>query len=153
VRLIRQALASPHSGIVHDPLRSLHFTEDPIMRRARDIRWTPVVAALVLTLGAAACASVPGRPAIQQVQSQPGRFVDHSVTVTGTVTTSWGVPFVGLNVYKVNDGTGEITVVSTDRRVPGKGAEVEVRGKVQDVAVLGGKPLGLHLREQRIRYR
>jgi DNA/RNA endonuclease YhcR with UshA esterase domain len=112
-----------------------------------------VVAALVLTLGAAACASVPGRPAIQQVQTQPGRFVDHSVTVRGTVTTSWGVPFVGLNVYKVSDGTGEITVVSTDRRVPGRGAEVEVRGKVQDVAVLGGRPLGLHLREQRVRYR
>jgi hypothetical protein len=112
-----------------------------------------VVAALVLTLGASACASVPGRPAIRQVQTQPGRFVDHSVTVTGTVTTSWGVPLVGLNVYKVDDGTGEITVVSTEKRVPGRGAEVEVRGKVQDVAVLGGRPLGLHLREQRIRYR
>ena len=85
--------------------------------------------------------------------SDPGRFVDHSVTVTGRVTTSWGVPFVGFNVYRVDDGTGEITVVSTDRRVPGRGAEVEVRGKVQDVAVLGGRPLGLHLREQRIRYR
>ena len=69
-----------------------------------------------------ACASVPGRPDIRQVQAQPGRFVDHSVTVTGEVTTSWGVPFVGFNVYRVADGTGEITVVSTDRRVPGKGA-------------------------------
>ena len=96
---------------------------------------------------------MPGRPQIQQVQSQPGRFADHSVTVTGTVTTSWGVPFVGFNVYRIDDGTGEITVVSTDRRVPGRGARVEVRGKVQDVAVLGGRPLGLHLREQRVRYR
>ena len=109
------------------------------MRMARNIVWSlatlPLCAVLVV-----GCASVPTRPAIQQVQQQPGRFVDHSVTVTGTVTTAWGVPIVGFNVYKVDDGTGEITVVSTERRVPGRGARVEVRGKVQDVAVLGGRP-------------
>jgi DNA/RNA endonuclease YhcR with UshA esterase domain len=123
------------------------------MRVRLNIRWTVSALALVAALSAGACATVPGRPAIRQVQTQPGRFVDHSVTVRGRVTTSWGVPLVGFNVYRVDDGTGEITVVSTDKRVPGRGAEVEVRGKVQDVAVLGGRPLGLHLREQRLRYR
>lgn len=122
------------------------------MRTYRNIVWSLVAVALVASL-TTACASVPGRPAIQQVQSQPGRFHDRTVTVTGTVTTSWGVPVVGFNVFRLTDGTGEITVVSTDRRVPGRGARVEVKGKVQDVAVLGGRPLGLHLREQRIRYR
>jgi DNA/RNA endonuclease YhcR with UshA esterase domain len=122
------------------------------MRTRPDIRWN--LGGLVLAVAVTtACASVPGRPAIQQVQSQPGRFVDHSVTVAGRVTTSWGVPFVGFSVYRVDDGTGEITVVSTDKRVPGRGAQVEVRGKVQDVAVLAGRPLGLHLREQRVRYK
>ena len=123
------------------------------MRIRSNIRWTVTAFALAVALSAASCASVPGRPPIQQVQQQPGRFVDHSVTVTGRVTTSWGVPLVGFNVYRVDDGTGEITVVSTDKRVPGRGARVEVRGKVQDVAVLGGRPLGLHLREQHVRYR
>ncbi len=123
------------------------------MRALPDIRWTGSALMLVMVLSAAACATVPGHPAIRQVQTQPGRFVDRSVTVTGTVTTSWGVPFVGFNVYRLDDGTGEITIVSTDRRVPGRGARLEVRGKVQDVAVLGGRPLGLHLREQRVRYR
>ncbi len=118
-----------------------------------DIRWTLAALILTVALSAAACASVPGHPAIRQMQAQPGRFVDHAVTVTGTVTTSWGVPLVGFSVYRINDGTGEITVVSTDRRVPGRGARIEVRGKVQDVAVLAGRPLGLHLREQRVRYR
>jgi len=122
------------------------------MRLNPDIRWKGVVVALVAAI-TIACASVPGRPSIQQVQTQSGRFVDHSVTIRGRVTTSWGIPLVGFNVYKVEDGTGEITVVSTERRLPGRGAEVEVRGKVEDVAVLGGRPLGLHLREQRIRYR
>ena len=135
------------------------------MRLAPDIKRTPygahaprgsrlkgVVLAVAVTI-TAACATVPGRPDIRQVQQQSGRFVDHSVTITGEVTSSWGVPLVGFNVYRLDDGTGEITVVSTDRRVPNKGARVEVRGKVEDVAVLGGRPLGLHLREQRVRYR
>ena len=123
------------------------------MRAYPDIRWTLTAVTLAVALSAAACASVPGHPAIRQVQTQPGRFVDHSVTVTGTVTTSWGVPLVGFNVYRIDDGTGEITVVSTDKRVPGRGARVEIRGKVQDVAVIAGRPLGLHLREQHVRYR
>jgi DNA/RNA endonuclease YhcR with UshA esterase domain len=123
-----------------------------IMRLAPDFKWKGVVLAIAVTI-TAACATVPGRPDIRQVQQQSGRFVDHSVTITGEVTSSWGVPLVGFNVYRVDDGTGEITVVSTDRRVPNKGARVEVRGKVEDVAVLGGRPLGLHLREQRVRYR
>ncbi len=122
------------------------------MITSRNIVWTLAAVTLAAAL-TTACVSVPGRPAIRQVQNQPGRFVDHSVTVTGTVTTSWGVPMVGFNVFRLDDGTGEITVVSTDRRVPGRGARVEVKGKVQDVAVLGGRPLGLHLREERIRYR
>ena len=122
------------------------------MRLARNIVWHAAIVGLV-GAWSIACASVPGRPAIQQVQQQPGRFADRTVTIAGTVTTSWGVPLVGFNVYRIDDGTGEITVVSTERRVPGRGARVEVKGKVQDVAVLGGRPLGLHLKEQRVRYR
>ena len=103
---------------------------------SRGPRWKGAVVALVAAI-TVACASVPGRPSVQQVQTQSGRFVDHSVTIDGRVTTSWGVPLVGFNVYRVDDGTGEITVVSTERRVPGRGAEVEVKGKVEDVAVAG----------------
>jgi DNA/RNA endonuclease YhcR with UshA esterase domain len=121
------------------------------MRTARNIVWSSALLIAVMAMSAA-CASVPGRPAIQQVQQQPGRFAEHTVTVRGVVTTSWGVPLVGFNVYRIDDGTGEITVISTERRVPGRGARVEVKGKVQDVAVLGGRPLGLHLKERRVRY-
>lgn len=121
------------------------------MRTARNIVWSAAVLAALLSLNVA-CASVPGRPAVQQVQQQPGRFADRTVTVRGIVTTSWGVPLVGFNVYRVDDGTGEITVISTERRVPGRGARVEVKGRVQDMAVLGGRPLGLHLKERRVRY-
>ena len=51
-------------------------------------------------------------------------------------------------VYKVDDGTGEVTVLSQGSRTPTRGARVHVKGKVNEVAVFGGQALGLHLREE-----
>jgi hypothetical protein len=68
--------------------------------------------------------------------------------VNGVVTSSWGVPLVPFRFYKVDDGTGELTVVSGSSRMPARGEHVRVKGKVQDVAVLGGRAVGLHIREQ-----
>ena len=144
---IRRSASNAHHAS-RAPRRSPHDAH----YASRGPRWKYAVVALVAAV-TVACASVPGRPSVQQVKTQSGRFVDHSVTINGRVTSSWGIPLVGFNVYQVDDGTGEITVVSTERRVPGRGAEVEVKGKVGDVATLGGRALGLHLREQRVRYR
>jgi hypothetical protein len=33
-------------------------------------------------------------------------------------------------------------------RMPAAGEHVRVKGRVQEVAILGGRPLGLHLREE-----
>ena len=68
--------------------------------------------------------------------------------MNGVVTSSWGVPLVPFRFYKVDDGTGEMTVLSQSARMPGKGERVRVKGRVQDVAVLGGRAVGLHLREE-----
>jgi hypothetical protein len=54
------------------------------------------------------------------------------------------VPF---KMYKVNDGTGELTVIAQDGRVPTKGAHVRVKGKVGEVATFGGHSVGLHIRQ------
>jgi hypothetical protein len=70
------------------------------------------------------------------------------VNIDGVVTTSWGVPLVPFRFYRVNDGTGELTVISNSPRMPTNGSRVRVKGKVNDVAVLGGQSLGLHLREE-----
>ena len=51
-------------------------------------------------------------------------------------------------MYKVDDGTGEVTVVSQNTRMPSRGEHVRVKGRVGDVAVLGGRSVGLHLREE-----
>jgi hypothetical protein len=39
-------------------------------------------------------------------------------------------------------------VLSEGYRMPANGERVRVKGRVQDVAVLGGRALGLHLREE-----
>jgi hypothetical protein len=68
--------------------------------------------------------------------------------VNGTVTDSWGLPLVPYRFYRVDDGTGQIAVLSQSLRMPGKGEHVRVKGRVGNIAVLGGRSLGLHLREQ-----
>ena len=70
------------------------------------------------------------------------------MSVSGIVTNAWGVPFVPFRFYRVDDGTGEVTVLSQGSRVPANGERVRVRGRVTEVAVVGGRPLGLHLREE-----
>jgi hypothetical protein len=97
----------------------------------------------------AACAS---GASVGQLKTNPGRYVDRNVTVHGTVTSSWGIPLVPFKMFQVDDGTGEILVVSDDNRVPSRGARVKVTGKVSEFAVFGGRSIGLHLRERDLDY-
>ena len=97
----------------------------------------------------AACAT---GASVGQLKTNPGRYVDRNVTIHGTVTSSWGLPLVPLKMFQVNDGTGEILVVSDDNRIPSKGARVKVTGKVSEFAVFGGRSIGLHLRERDLDY-
>jgi hypothetical protein len=95
-----------------------------------------------------ACAHALRSPQIIDLHDNPGRYQHHTVSIDGTVTTSWGIPLVPFKLYKVDDGTGEVTVVSESGRIPTRGARVRVKGRVDDVAVLGGQAVGLHLREE-----
>jgi hypothetical protein len=101
----------------------------------------------VALLGACALRS----PSISEVQSNPGHYVDRTVTVTGVVTSSWGIPLVPYKMYRVGDGSAEILVISDGRRTPTRGARVRVRGEVEEFAVFGGRSVGLHLREKNLK--
>jgi len=98
-----------------------------------------------------ACASMGSR-SISEVQTNPGKFADKTVTVEGVVTTSWGIPMVPFKVYRVSDGSGEMLVISDNSRLPGKNARVRVRGEVEEVALIGGRSFGLHIREKSIKF-
>jgi hypothetical protein len=108
-----------------------------------------LVAAIGFAVIVAGCAS---GASIGQVKTNPGRYVDKNVTVHGTVTSSWGIPLVPFKMYQVNDGTGEILVISQHERTPSKGARVKVTGKVGEFAMLGGRSIGLHMKEGHLDY-
>jgi len=104
------------------------------------------IVAIAATLSG--CALSLRNPDIADLRRHPGRYQDRTVSVSGVVTSSWGVPLVPFRFYKVDDGTGEVTVLSQGTRLPAAGERVRVKGRVDDVAVIGGRPLGLHIREQ-----
>ena len=90
---------------------------------------------------------------IAELKDQPTKYDNKTVSVTGTVTNSWGIPFVPFQLYKVDDGSGEITVVSRYGRTPARGTHVRVKGHVEEFATFGGQSLGLHLQETDRDYR
>jgi hypothetical protein len=107
------------------------------------------VVAFSLAIMLSACAGVLRNPDIADVQRNSGHYADRTVTLDGRVTSAWGVPLMPFKMYKVDDGTGEMTVLSRGGvHTPVKGSHVKVRGVVRDVAVFNGMPLGLHLEEQ-----
>ena len=105
----------------------------------------------MLLASAAGCAL--RSPRIAELRDNPGRYHDRTVAIEGVVTTSWGVPLLPFKLYKVDDGTGEVTVISDRGRIPTRGARVRVKGRVEEVAVVGGQAVGLHLKEEGLRIR
>ena len=88
---------------------------------------------------------------IADLESNPTKFQNKTVTVTGIVRDSDGlnIPIIGIRggCYKIDDGTGSIWVC-TDEGVPTKGAEIKVKGVLQSGATIKGKNYGLVLMEK-----
>jgi hypothetical protein len=146
VRNFRQALASPH------PVEVSRFGaaifQDGAGMNSTLSKLSRFAAIVVLAVVVPGCATALRSPSISELQRHPGRYQDHSVSVNGVVTTSWGLPLVPFRMYKVDDGTGEVTVLSQGTRMPARGERVRVKGRVNEVAVFGGQAIGLHLREE-----
>jgi hypothetical protein len=140
VRNFRQALASPHSGKdVHDPAAATRGPNS--MTNLSRLFYVALLGAFLAT----GCAARGVR--IAELKDQPDKYDEKTVSVTGVVTSSWGIPLVPFQLYQVDDGTGEITVISRSGRSPSKGARVQVKGRVGEVGVFGGRSIGLHIQE------
>ena len=85
---------------------------------------------------------------VAELKDQPTKYATRSVSVNGVVTSSWGVPLMPFQLYNVDDGSGEITVLSRSGRAPSRGTRVQVKGKLNEFAVFGGRSVGLHLQEE-----
>ena len=101
---------------------------------------------ILSVLVAAGCAARGVR--VAELKDQPTKYATKSVSVTGVVTSSWGIPLMPFQLYNVDDGSGEITVLSRSGRTPARGTRVQVKGKVNELAVFGGRSIGLHLQEE-----
>jgi hypothetical protein len=105
------------------------------------------LAVLVLTaFVAAGCAARGVR--VAELKDQPARYATKTVSVTGVVTSSWGIPLMPFQLYNVDDGSGEITVLSRSGGVLSKGTRVQVKGKINQFANFGGRSVGLHIQEE-----
>jgi len=109
------------------------------------------IAPLALAISLLAGCALSRHPRVNEIKYNPGRYQNHSVTVDGVVTSSWGAPLMPVKLYKVDDGTGEVTVVAHDGRVPSKGSRVSVTGRVTDFARFGGSSIGLHIEQEHLK--
>jgi hypothetical protein len=74
----------------------------------------------------AGCASTN----VARLLAEPQRYANRNVGLQGDVVESMSL--LGHGVYKLDDGTGTIWVVSR-RGVPRRGARVHAKGKIRDV--------------------
>jgi hypothetical protein len=114
---------------------------------------TRLLALLALAAIVSGCALTARRTSVAELKYNPARYHNKTVSIDGVVTSSWGVPLVPFKLYKVDDGTGEMTVVAQNGRTPSKGARVRVRGRVSDVATFGGQSVGLHLEQRDVDFK
>lgn len=90
-----------------------------------------LLGALLAVLGTGACASVT----VNKVLTDPGRYRDREVSVSGEVTDSFSV--MSRGAYRLKDGSAQLWVVS-DNGVPRNGARVVVKGKIREGYNLSG---------------
>ncbi len=107
-----------------------------------------IVLALSAAIALSGCAMSLRHPNIAQVRANPGRYQNQTISIDGVVTDAWGLPLLPYKMYKVDDGSGEITVLSQGLRMPTRGARVRVKGTVNELGVFGGQSIGMHLKEK-----
>jgi hypothetical protein len=86
--------------------------------------------ALVLAVG---CKG--GVTPIEDLLDDPSRYEGQTVRIAGTVESAMGV--LGYGAYRVNDGTGKLTVLTTGGGAPREGAEVGVEGQFRSAFTIG----------------
>jgi len=79
-----------------------------------------------------------------RINSDPSRFRNQTVHVSGTVINSVGL--MGKGGYQLEDQTGKIYVISGSG-VPSRGSHVTVTGRVMPGAEVLGTAVGVAIRE------
>ncbi len=111
-----------------------------------------VLVGTLLALFAAGCNSHTDK--ISDLLNNPSGFAGKDVTVAGEVTKVYELPLglsnlgiSNLAAYRVNDGTGQVWVVS-HAGSPVVGDKVGLKGRVQPEGRIGSFPLGTIIEEK-----
>ena len=90
--------------------------------------------ALLLAVALASGCAALFATKIGDIEKAPGRWDGRTVTIAGKVTGTHNLLVV--KYYQVDDGTGEIAVV-TQGALPKEGEHVRVKGRVEQAFALG----------------
>lgn len=83
---------------------------------------------------------------IGEIVKNPSQFDGKEVKVRGKIVDVVKLPFLETKMYMLKDDTGEVLVI-TGGEIPAMGSEARVKGTIENVAIIGGQGLGLHLKE------
>jgi len=110
------------------------------------IRLRPALLALAALVLAAGCTAraIP----IRTLLDDPGRYEGKTVVISGTVQSAIGV--LGYGAYRVDDGTGTLTVVTNTGGAPREGAEVGVEGEFRAAFTLGAETVAALIEAKRM---
>ena len=101
-----------------------------------------LAAAAAIVLGG--CDYLPfGFTPVKEILSAPAQFEGKEVKLKGRAKNT--VKLLGVQIYKLQDETGEIAV--STNALPAENAEVVVKGIVKSAVIVGGESLGLRVEE------
>lgn len=107
-------------------------------------RWMRLGLGVLLAATTVGCAST--RP-IGRLMDDPGQFDGETVRVKGEVEQALGLP--GPGIYRIDDGTGSIVVLSEEHGAPRTGAEVRVKGVFRSAMTLLDRSLAVLVEKER----
>jgi hypothetical protein len=123
-------------------IRTGLFGDKRMRRLSREIAWLLIVTSVV-----SGCSLFDvGYTQIGEIAKNPSQFDGKEVKVRGKIVDVMKLPFLETKMYTLKDDTGQI-LVTTAGEIPAMGLDVRVKGMIENVAIIGGQSLGLHLKE------
>lgn len=101
----------------------------------------------VWAVAAALLVGCNGATQIKTLLDDPQRFEGKTVRIAGQVEGSVGA--LGFGAYRVNDGTGTLTIVSEGGGVPRQGAKVGVEGTFRSAYTVGAQSVAVVVEQRR----
>jgi hypothetical protein len=93
------------------------------------------------------CASLPfGYTPIREITAAPASFEGKEIKVKGKVKSLTKIPLLEISMFTLDDGTGEILVIPAGT-TPAEQETVAISGRVESLAIIGGRSLGIHIKE------